>query len=268
MPGGKEETKEEASVYDLMDYEDEKMIRDEILGRFVDIYVYSFDVETKEGKTTQYGISYAGIMALVKAANSMTKSRYTATDIPPVLEEHDTYWLAKVQCEDKQIGLKVWGEKRQPKYKKYGQVDEHADTIAVSKAQRNAFATLLPKTLILDFIRDYVEKKEKVKKIERPMTIRQFEKKAPEKVDERELLTQSIIESAVNITAGSKRSTGDLLREIIQKQFGKEKLSQLSLDELKALCVVLDERKSEKGRKKTEVSDIQKRIKEFFGDTN
>jgi len=259
---------EDEEVFELMDREDEKQIRADLMGRFADEYVYSFPVETKEGKTQIYGLSYAGTKELCKEVNIRGKARYTATDIPPIVEEHDTYWLAKIQAEDKVTGLKIWGVKRQSKYKSIGKIDEHAEAIAVSKAQRNALQGLLPRGLVQDFIKEYIEKKKHVKEIEKPKVQIGKAKKKPEKADIRDSLTKEIIRLSKKLTESSGESIGDFLRKAFKEYFGKEAFSDLSLDELKWLCVELENQQDRNKKGKKEVSDVQAEIRRFFGETD
>ncbi len=231
------ETKAEkkSDVFELMDYEDEKQIRESTMGRFVDIYVYSFDVETAKGKVTQYGISWAGIKELIKQANIRGKARFVVTDLPPVIEEHDTYYIGMVQTEDKRSGSKFWGVARQPKRKKGGQIDEAACTISVSKAQRNSFRHQLPERRIIDFIRDYVDHKKGVKHVEPVEKTTAIVKKTPQPVDPREFLETAVFNIADKLAIKMNLSMAAIIGKEVKLVYKKEKLQDLSIDEMKSL---------------------------------
>jgi hypothetical protein len=222
-----------------MDYEDERQIREAVMGRFVDIYVYSFDVETARGKVSQYGISWAGIKELIKQANVRGKARFIVTDLPPTIEEHDTYYIGMVQTVDLKSGSKFWGVARQPKRKKGGQIDEAALTISVSKAQRNSFRHQLPEKMIIDFIRDYVEKKKNIKPIQPAGNLPATKKDTPQPVDQREFLEKSINNIAEKVGKEMKLATQAIINHELNANYGERELKDLGIDELKKFITTL-----------------------------
>jgi len=263
LPGLGAKAEKQSDVFELMDYEDEKQIRESTMGRFVDIYVYSFDVETTKGKVTQYGISWAGIKELIKQANIRGKARFIVTDLPPVIEEHDTYYIGMVQTEDKRSGSKFWGVARQPKRKKGGQIDEAACTISVSKAQRNSFRHQLPERMIIDFIKDYVEKKKAVKRIEpvRPTTA--VVKSTPQPVDQREFLETAVFNIADKLSIKMNLTLDAIInKELIQTYKNKE-LKELSLDELKSLIRDLSAKYNKLVKTTTKAAPVQETMEEL-----
>jgi len=268
LPERKKETEKEADVFEVMDLEDERQIRDAIFGKFIDTYVYKFTMETKQGPIDQYGISWAGIKEICKQANVMGKARYVATDIPPILEEHDTYWLAKVQCEDKVTGFKVWGVKKQSKRKRGGQIDEHAETIAVSKAQRNAFRHLIPETLILDFIKEYVEKKKGVKQITVQSKEVQKNTQSKQKVDVRDVYMKDIDKTVEKLAELMKIKPETIVNRTLNKDYSKDDISELTLDELKRFDRDLHVRVNTLLKMKKEVPKAEQLKQEFYNDTN
>ena len=261
-------TEKQSDVFELMDYEDEKQIRESTMGRFVDIYVYSFDVETAKGKVTQYGISWAGIKELIKQANIRGKARFIVTDLPPVIEEHDTYYIGMVQTVDLRSGSKFWGVARQPKRKKGGQIDEAACTISVSKAQRNSFRHQLPERMIIDFIKDYVEKKRAVKRIEpvRPTTA--VVKSTPQPVDARDFLETSVFNIADKLSIKMNLPIDSIINKELNTTYKKEKLQDLSIDEMKSLIRDLSAKYNKLTKITTEAAPVQEKIEEFYHDTN
>lgn len=263
LPGLETKTEKQSDVFELMDYEDEKQIRESTMGRFVDIYVYSFDVETAKGKVTQYGISWAGIKELIKQANIRGKARFIVTDLPPVIEEHDTYYIGMVQTEDKRSGSKFWGVARQPKRKKGGQIDEAACTISVSKAQRNSFRHQLPERMIIDFIKDYVEKKRAVKRIEPIGKMELRPKPIPQPVDQREFLETSVFNIADKLAIKMNLSMAAIIGKEVKLIYKKEKLQDLSIDEMKSLIRDLSARYNKIIKSTTTAASAQDKLEEF-----
>jgi len=268
LPGIEKEKEKPTDVFELMDYEDEKQIRESIMGRFVDIYVYSFEVETIKGRVAQYGISWAGIKELIKQANIRGKARFIVTDLPPVVEEHDTYYVGMVQTVDLKSGSKFWGVARQPKRKKGGQIDEAALTIAVSKAQRNSFRHQLPERMIIDFIKDYIEKKKAVKHIEPIGKMELKPKTTPEPVDQRAFLEKSITNIANRLGTEMKLNPKAIIDRELNTTYKERPLAELGIDELKSLVRDLSAKYNKLTKLTKEAAPIQDTIEAFYHDTD
>ena len=257
LPGQETTVKPSSDVFELMDYEDEKQIRESIMGRFVDIYVYSFEVETAKGKVWQYGISWAGIKELIKQANIRGKARFIVTDLPPKIEEHDTYFVGMVQTVDLKSGSKFWGVARQPKRKKGGQIDEAALTISVSKAQRNSFRHQLPERMIIDFIKDYVEKKKAVKHVEPAGQPPSVGKPTPQPVDQRKFLETSIFNIAAKVSKEMRLDIQAIINHELNASYGERKLEDLGIDELKKFVTTLSVKYNKLTKITKEVAPVQ-----------
>lgn len=262
LPGLGTKEKPASDVFELMDYEDELQIRQAVMGRFVDIYVYSFDMWIEGRKVIQYGISWAGTKELIKTANIGRKVRFVVTDIPPVVEEHDTYWLSHVQTEDLKNGSKFWGTARQTKRKKGGQVDEHSCTISVSKAQRNSFRHQLPERMIIDFIRDYVDHKKGVKHIEPVEKTTTIVKKTPQPVDQRQFLETAVFNIADKLAIKMNLSIAAIIGKEVKLVYKKEKLQDLSIDEMKSMIRDLSARYNKIIKSTTAAASAQDKLEE------
>ena len=262
LPGMKEKTEKPDDIFTLMDYEDELQIRQAVMGRFVDIYVYSFDMWVDGRKVIQYGISWAGTKELIKTANIGRKVRFVVTDIPPVVEEHDTYWLSHVQTEDLKNGSKFWGTARQVKRKKGGQIDEHSCTISVSKAQRNSFRHQLPERMIIDFIRDYVNHKKGVKHIEPVEKTTAVVIKTPQPVDPRDFLETSVFNIADKLAIKMNLTLDAIINKELIQTYKNKKLEELSLDELKSLIRDLSAKYNKLVKATTEAAPAQTKLEE------
>jgi hypothetical protein len=266
LPLEKTKSEAEPDVFELMDLEDERQIREELMGRFVDEYVYSFPVETKKGKVEVRGLSYAGTTEMAKEANIRKKALLRVADIPPIIEEHDTYWLAKILCEEAITGLRIWGVKKQSKRKAGGQIDEHAEAIAVSKATRNGLQALMPKGMIQEFIKAYILLKGKVKKIEPIEPQKVEEKKEPVKADVRDIWGKTVVNLAKQLAIKTRVRAPLIVAEAVNDKTKKDNLTECTIDELKIIAQYLEEELTKYGKPKTEVTKPSTLVEEFYND--
>jgi hypothetical protein len=153
--------------YRVMDRHDEKQILDEIVGRQIDVMVYSFD-----GKTD---LSYAGVQEVVRTLNARGATRIeVASDPRPEFTEVEDDGKVYIQCtayaRDTLNGGGAWGTATEPKYMKLRngdtKLDSFARTKALSKAQRNAEKALIPEEFRQLLIAVFKKDKKRVKQLE------------------------------------------------------------------------------------------------------
>lgn len=150
-----DEPSTDLDVWRRMDLADERQIMDELQGRALDVMLYSFP---QDGKTAT-GFSWKGAREAVRTLNARgyTKIRMKP-EIEPKIEEfvdedNDDAYRVTVYAEDTRNGGGAWGiasaKKKPPrKNNKPAVPDKFAVTKALSKAQRNAFETLIPLELV------------------------------------------------------------------------------------------------------------------------
>lgn len=145
----------DADVFRVMDALDEAQILDSLEGRPSDVMVYTF----QQGGKRVVGLSFHGVAECVRAINAHRFARIRVSDRAPVMREVQetdekgetvTYIECSVYAEDEQNGGGMWGLARQPKFQTFRdsgrkpELDKFASTKALSKAQRNAMAPLVP----------------------------------------------------------------------------------------------------------------------------
>lgn len=145
----------ERDVYRVLSVHDELQILDEIQGRALDVMVYSFADE--DGQLTT-GLSYKGVAEVVRTLNvrGFTRIRIAPTFAPKFElvrdEKGAEAWQATVYAENEFHGGGNFGTFVQPVLVtlENGQTvpNPFVRSIALSKAQRNAYEPLLPVELV------------------------------------------------------------------------------------------------------------------------
>ena len=246
--------------------DDKKNIQDDLTKLYSSKYVYKFTLKTKKGRIEQYGLSSAGTKALVKRENITGRGKYRATDLPPFVEEHRDYWLAKVQCVDEKTGLVIWGVGKQSKKKKDGRTDEHAESIAVSKAQRNGLLGLMPKETVEDFIAKCLAGGGEIKREVPRKEISADRETPPEGTDVKDIYLRTINNLAAKMAVKNRISKSLIISAAIGKNSDKKELEECSLEELKEIGGYLQRESSKTSDPKKETANTGGTIKEFYGD--
>lgn len=137
-------------AFDLMNQRDDNQVLLEIQGGFMEEFVYSFP--TKEGKVT--GLSWVGTK---EVARQMGNISVEDCDIM----ETDTTFRVKCRAKDISRNVTMFGVAEQSKKLKFKsgdeQLDIHAMSKAVSRAQRNAIRGLIPEMFIKKMIEQYLK---------------------------------------------------------------------------------------------------------------
>jgi hypothetical protein len=174
--------------YRVMDRHDEKQILDELLGRQLDVMVYSFDNKTD--------LSYAGVQEVVRTLNARGATRIRVVAAPPpifdeVVDEGETFIQATAYAEDTLNGGGAWGTATEPKYMRLRngntKLDSFARTKALSKAQRNAEKALIPEEFRQLLIAMFLKDKRRVKQIESGLLHEEDLPELPPPVDDDEM---------------------------------------------------------------------------------
>jgi hypothetical protein len=141
------------SLYRVLDRRDELQVEEEIKGNVVAAMAYEFEI----GGSKVQGLSYAGINAAVRTLNARGMARIVCPPAPPpqfseaVDDEGDPAWECMVYAQDEIAGGGAWGIATQKRFMKKRDGTEKPDTFAktkaLSKAQRNAKAALIPEQL-------------------------------------------------------------------------------------------------------------------------
>lgn len=131
-----------------MDLADEVMILDEIQGRALDKWVYSF---THEGKLVT-DLTVHGVNECVRVMNERGGTRVGVSPQPPLVEQFNEgdqrMYRAMVYAVDGRTGVGHWGMAIEKANFKNGKWDKFAQTKAMNKAERNALKKHLPAQLI------------------------------------------------------------------------------------------------------------------------
>ena len=141
-----------------IDLADEKQIIQEIEGRIIDQYVYSF----KKGNREIIGLSYSGVKWV---AREMAK-RGESIDIEELTKEEDeTHWTVTAKVTNRKTEEHRFGVARQAKVMTFKdgstKPDDYALTKAVSKAQRNALRAFEPEEIIIEMVREWRKTRDK-----------------------------------------------------------------------------------------------------------
>ena len=149
LPPEVEEAKE-------MEHRDEQMIIRELKGdlkvleRALADYFYSFELRGRR----VIGLSYAGVKAIIRRMG-----RIEILEIK--VNEKEKSWFVLVKARDKLKDLEAYGAAIQPKQFQSGGENPFALTVAVSKAQRNAWRHFIDEKIVTEAYRAWLEEKEK-----------------------------------------------------------------------------------------------------------
>jgi hypothetical protein len=134
---------------------DEEMIIREVKGdmkileRALADYFYSFELRGRK----VIGLSYAGVKAIIR--------RMGHVEIQEIkVEEKPKSWFVLVKARDKLRDLEAYGAAVQPKQFPSGEENPFALTIAVSKAQRNAWRHFIDERVVTEAYRAWLERRE------------------------------------------------------------------------------------------------------------
>jgi len=126
-----------------MDRADEVMILDEIQGRALANWVYSFEV----GGKLQTDLTVHGVNECVRVLNERGGTKVGVSKDPPLIDQftegEERYYRALVYAEDRRTGVGNWGIAIEPSKVK-GKWDKFAQTKALNKAERNALKKHIP----------------------------------------------------------------------------------------------------------------------------
>ncbi|MBA7602749.1 hypothetical protein ES703_09845 [subsurface metagenome] len=149
LPPEVEEAKE-------MEHRDEQMIIRELKGdlkvleRALADYFYSFELRGRK----VIGLSYAGVKAIIRRMG-----RIVILEIK--VEEKQKSWFVLVKARDKLKDLEAYGAAIQPKQFQGGGENPFALTVAVSKAQRNAWRHFIDEKVVTETYRAWLEEQKK-----------------------------------------------------------------------------------------------------------
>jgi len=138
----------EIEPFAIMERADEEQILAELMGNFLDEFVYEF--EQQGHKVT--GLSLAGVRETVRYMNKNGMARISISDREPKVREEDDWIEVWVYAKDELNGSGAWGIKRQVKKYVSGRINEFAMEQALSKAQRNAQRALIPENYVKEMI--------------------------------------------------------------------------------------------------------------------
>ena len=135
-----------------MEHRDEQMIIRELKGdlkvleRALADYFYSFELRGR----TVIGLSYAGVKAIIRRMGHIEI-------IEIKVEEKPRSWFVLVKARDKLKDLEAYGAAIQPKQFQGGGENPFALTVAVSKAQRNAWRHFIDEKVVTETYRAWLE---------------------------------------------------------------------------------------------------------------
>ena len=141
----------ETEPFAIMERADEEQILAELMGNFLDEFVYEFEQQGK--KVT--GLSLAGVRETVRYMNKNGMARISISDREPKVREEDDWIEVWVYAKDELNGSGAWGIKRQVKKYVSGKTNEFAMEQALSKAQRNAQRALIPENYVKEMINKF-----------------------------------------------------------------------------------------------------------------
>lgn len=143
-------SEEESREYAIMERADEKQILAELQGRYLEEFVYHFEV----GGRRITGLSWAGVK---ECAIRLGGIDVVNCDI----QDKSDCWVVVCRAVDKIRGNSMFGASTQAKTLKRKDGSEEPDLFALqkamSKAQRNAIRALIPELFIKTFINRYME---------------------------------------------------------------------------------------------------------------
>ena len=152
---------ETSEDFEQMEKRDEEQIKAELVGKFLDEFVYRF---TSGGRDI-VGLSWAGVK---EAARRLGHIKV----IDLKIEDKGDNWIAQCKAIDTLSRFELYGTAMQPKKQKTRdgeQIDNFALPKVVSKAQRNAIRSVIPENIIKAMILKYAEEvKQKAKTPRQP----------------------------------------------------------------------------------------------------
>ena len=150
---------EEEEVKEIARRDEQMIIRElkgdlKVLERALADYFYSFKLRDRDGRTrTVIGLSYAGVKAIIR--------RMGHIEILEIkVEEKPKSWFVLVKARDKLKDLEAYGAAAQPKQFLGGGENPFALTVAVSKAQRNAWRHFIDEKVVTETYREWLKKQE------------------------------------------------------------------------------------------------------------
>lgn len=151
------DVRDPGDVYRAMDRNDEELILDELMGRALDVMVYSFE----SGGKLQTDLSVHGVNETVRLLNERGGARIGVSPQAPIVREFENagkdYVEVQVYALDARVGIGRWGVAVEPQLLK-GKWDKFAVTKALNKAQRNALRTHIPEDFRQNVIALYLNK--------------------------------------------------------------------------------------------------------------
>lgn len=141
----------EAEEFKALETRDDEQILAELKGELIQEYVYSFPMGGRE----VVGLSYAGVKAIAQSRGNIKVSM-------PEIEDRGDFWLVKCLAEDTRWGLQMPGVSIQHKKMKIrGELvdDDFCLQKAVSKATRNAIRGVIPESVALKLVADFIKGK-------------------------------------------------------------------------------------------------------------
>jgi hypothetical protein len=148
-------------VYRKMDRADEVLILEELQGRALQTFVYSFE----SGGKRQTDLTVAGVNEAVRLMNERGGTQIGISEQPPVVEHEERGGEEYVRVmvfarDDRMRGSGRWGTAIEPvkhqSGKSKGQWDKFAFTKALNKAERNALKKQIPEDFRQTIIAQYL----------------------------------------------------------------------------------------------------------------
>jgi len=149
---------EQGTVFRVLDRHDEDLIEAEIKGELITTMAYEFEVGGRKVR----GLSIAGVNGAVRDMNARGMARIACPPTPaPRFEEitdedGDAAWECTVYATDELVGGGAWGIASQKKVQTLRSGTTRGDVFsrrkALSKAQRNAKASLIPERLKAEIV--------------------------------------------------------------------------------------------------------------------
>jgi len=151
--------RDENEAHDLMNFKDDEQVLEEMRGKYLKEFVYSFEIELGEGKKrTVTGLSWAGVKEAARSAGNIE------VDDLQIVEKEKSFFV-KAHARDTYRNVAMFGVADQSKMMrlKTGEVveDSHALSKCVSRAQRNAIRVLISEMTIKTIIEKYLSEKAK-----------------------------------------------------------------------------------------------------------
>ena len=138
-----------------VDRQDESQIMRHMSGELVTEYVYKF---TDGGGREQKGLSWAGTRELAQLLGSIEVEADPQIEMRDEEDGKGPYWRVMCRATDKRRNVTVLGGVHEyvwkPKRNGGRYENQHAFTVALSKAQRNAIKNLVPVSIVHTLIED------------------------------------------------------------------------------------------------------------------